>query len=69
MPSDADPNRCQVIPVAGGGDGDGDDRSIWQLLKDNPRIIAYSICANTGSLLFGYDGLALSTIIALPAFA
>ncbi|KXJ86377.1 general substrate transporter [Microdochium bolleyi] len=48
---------------------DHDDRSFWQICKENPAIIGYAICANFGPLLFGYDGLALGVIIALPAFS
>ncbi|KAH8179184.1 sugar transporter domain-containing protein [Sarocladium implicatum] len=50
-------------------EGDADDLSAWEVLKQNPAVIGYSICANFGPLLFGYDGLAISTIIGLPAFA
>ncbi|KAH7029631.1 general substrate transporter [Microdochium trichocladiopsis] len=46
-----------------------DDRSFWQICKENPAIIGYTICANFSPLLFGYDGLALGVIIALPAFS
>lgn len=46
-----------------------DDRSFWQICRQNPAIIGYTLCANFGPLLFGYDGLALGVIIALPAFS
>ncbi|KAK0384053.1 LOW QUALITY PROTEIN: hypothetical protein NLU13_8142 [Sarocladium strictum] len=48
---------------------DADDCTAWEIVKQNPATIGYAICANFGPLLFGYDGLAISTIIGLPAFA
>jgi hypothetical protein len=29
--------------------------TVWQLLFANPKLVAYSVAANTGSLLFGYE--------------
>jgi len=45
-----------------------DQRTIWQLLIANPKVIGYSIIANAGSLLFGYDLIVNGAVTALPAF-
>lgn len=44
-------------------------KSIWKVMKENPRVIAYAFVANTGSLMFGYDVLVTGAILALPAFS
>ncbi|KAG4442460.1 hypothetical protein IFR05_002062 [Cadophora sp. M221] len=55
---------ASVIPV------DLDDgKSIWQVIKDNPRVISYAVVANSGSILFGYDILVTGACVALPAFS
>lgn len=55
---------ASVIPV------DLDDgKSIWQIIKDNPRVISYAVIANSGSILFGYDILVTGACVALPAFS
>jgi MFS family permease len=48
---------------------DTDDRTVWQIVREDPAIIGYAVCANAGPLLFGYDDLVLGTIIGLPSFA
>ncbi|KAG7287482.1 hypothetical protein NEMBOFW57_006994 [Staphylotrichum longicolle] len=44
------------------------DKGIWQLLKENPRVIIITFFANCGSFLFGYDVLVQGAVTALPAF-
>ncbi|KAM0812368.1 putative Major facilitator superfamily (MFS) profile domain-containing protein [Seiridium cardinale] len=42
--------------------------SPWQCLRQNPKIVAWSMFANIGSCLVGYENLALSVCLAMPAF-
>ncbi|KAH8199174.1 hypothetical protein TruAng_006643 [Truncatella angustata] len=42
--------------------------SVWQLVCANPKALAYSLVANVGSLLFGYDLIVNGAVTALPAF-
>lgn len=44
------------------------EQSIWQEIKNNPRVIAYAALANVGSLAFGYDILVTGAVTAVPAF-
>lgn len=44
------------------------DKGIWQLIKENPRVIIITFFANCGSFLFGYDVLVQGAVTALPAF-
>ncbi|KAH7386037.1 general substrate transporter [Pyrenochaeta sp. MPI-SDFR-AT-0127] len=46
-----------------------DSQTIWQEIKNNPRVIAYSVLANSGSLAFGFDILVTGAITALPSFS
>jgi SP family general alpha glucoside:H+ symporter-like MFS transporter len=43
-------------------------QSVWQEIKSNPRVIAYSVLANSGSLAFGFDILVTGAVTALPSF-
>jgi MFS transporter, SP family, general alpha glucoside:H+ symporter len=45
------------------------EQSIWQEVKENPRIIAFTALANAGSLCFGFDILVTGAVTALPAFS
>ena len=45
------------------------DKSVWQLVKENHRAIAFTFFANCGSFLFGYDILVQGAVTALPAFS
>jgi hypothetical protein len=45
------------------------EKSVWQLLREHPRIILCTFLANCGALLFGYDVLVQGAITALPAFS
>ncbi|KAK6079034.1 Alpha-glucosides permease MPH2 [Seiridium cupressi] len=42
--------------------------SPWQCLMQNPKIVAWSMFANIGSCLVGYENLVLSVCLAMPAF-
>lgn len=44
------------------------EQTIWQEVKNNPRVIAYAVLANAGSMAFGYDILLTGAVNALPAF-
>lgn len=44
------------------------EQTIWQEVKNNPRVIAYAVLANAGSIAFGYDILLTGAVNALPAF-
>jgi hypothetical protein len=46
-----------------------EQQSVWQEIKSNPRVIAYTLLANSGSLAFGFDILVTATVPALPAFS
>jgi hypothetical protein len=46
-----------------------ESQTIWEEIKSNPRVIAYSILANGGSLAFGFDILVTGAVTALPAFS
>ncbi|KXJ85381.1 general substrate transporter [Microdochium bolleyi] len=45
------------------------DKSAWQLIKENPRVVLFAFLANCGSLLFGFDVLVQGAVNALPAFS
>jgi MFS transporter, SP family, general alpha glucoside:H+ symporter len=40
----------------------------WQCLKANPKIVLWTLYANIGSTMVGYENLALSVCLAMPAF-
>lgn len=42
--------------------------STWQTIKANPKIIALCFFANTGPLMYGFDNLATSLCLSMPAF-
>lgn len=46
-----------------------ESQTIWEEIKSNPRVIAYSVLANGGSLAFGFDILVTGAVTALPAFS
>ncbi|OAL49793.1 general substrate transporter [Pyrenochaeta sp. DS3sAY3a] len=46
-----------------------ESQTVWEEIKSNPRVIAYSILANGGSLAFGFDILVTGAVTALPAFS
>ncbi|KAJ4263352.1 hypothetical protein NW762_006170 [Fusarium torreyae] len=46
----------------------GSERPFWQILKDHPRVLLFTLMANSGALLFGFDVLVQGAITALPAF-
>ena len=39
----------------------------WKTLAKNPKIILLSVFANLGALMYGYDNLALSLCLSMPA--
>ncbi|CVL00441.1 related to maltose permease [Fusarium mangiferae] len=43
-------------------------KSAWQCILENPKIAAWTLYANVGSALVGYENLALSVCLAMPAF-
>lgn len=42
--------------------------STWQTIKANPKIIALCFFANIGPLMYGFDNLATSLCLSMPAF-
>lgn len=42
--------------------------SAWQSLKDNPKIVALCFFATVGPLMYGFDNLATSLCLSMPAF-
>lgn len=40
----------------------------WQCMKENPKVMLYTLYANLGSLMIGYDNLSLAVCLAMPAF-
>lgn len=40
----------------------------WRCLKANPKIVLWTLYANIGSTMVGYENLALSVCLAMPAF-
>lgn len=47
---------------------DEESKSTWQTLKSNPKIIALCFFANVGPLMYGFDNLATSLCLSMPAF-
>lgn len=47
---------------------DEESKSAWQTLKSNPKIIALCFFANVGPLMYGFDNLATSLCLSMPAF-
>ncbi|KAJ8108536.1 hypothetical protein OPT61_g8106 [Boeremia exigua] len=45
------------------------EQTVWQEIESSPRIIAYTLLANAGSLAFGFDILVTGAVTALPAFS
>ncbi|KAJ1327003.1 MFS transporter SP family general alpha glucoside:H+ symporter [Microdochium nivale] len=45
------------------------NKSTFQLIKENPRVILFAFLANCGALLFGFDILVQGAVNALPAFS
>jgi hypothetical protein len=44
-------------------------KTIWQVLKENLRVIGFTLLANCGAFLFEYDVLVQGAINALPMFS
>ncbi|KAK0611311.1 hypothetical protein B0T14DRAFT_594440 [Immersiella caudata] len=40
----------------------------WQCIARNPKVVLWTLYANVGSTLVGYENLALSVCLAMPAF-
>ncbi|WAO94388.1 Maltose permease [Fusarium falciforme] len=45
-----------------------DSLTTWQCLKANPKIVMWTLWANIGPLMVGYENLAMSVCLAMPAF-
>ncbi|PKS06016.1 hypothetical protein jhhlp_007850 [Lomentospora prolificans] len=45
-----------------------DSISPWQCILQNPKIVFWTLYANIGSIIVGYENLALSVCLAMPAF-
>ncbi|USP78037.1 MFS general substrate transporter [Curvularia clavata] len=45
-----------------------DELSAWQCIRKNPKICLWIAWANIGSIMVGYENLALSVCLAMPAF-
>ncbi|KAK3899137.1 alpha-glucosides permease MPH2 [Staphylotrichum tortipilum] len=45
-----------------------DQISPWQCMTRNPKIVLWTLYANIGTALVGYENLALSVCLAMPAF-
>ncbi|KAK6844158.1 hypothetical protein PG995_014268 [Apiospora arundinis] len=45
-----------------------DQKSAWRCIRDNPKISLWTLYANIGSIMIGYENLALSVALAMPAF-
>ncbi|KAK7186469.1 hypothetical protein DPSP01_002103 [Paraphaeosphaeria sporulosa] len=45
-----------------------DHQSAWQCIRANPKISLWTLWANIGSIMIGYENLALSVCLAMPAF-
>jgi hypothetical protein len=42
--------------------------STWQAIRANPKIILFCLFGNIGALMYGFDNLALSIALSMPAF-
>ncbi|CAG7556517.1 unnamed protein product [Fusarium equiseti] len=45
-----------------------DSETTWECLKANPKIVLWTLWANIGPLMVGYENLAMSVCLAMPAF-
>ncbi|KAF5672021.1 maltose permease [Fusarium heterosporum] len=45
-----------------------DSETTWECLKTNPKIVLWTLWANIGPLMVGYENLAMSVCLAMPAF-
>ncbi|KAM0552371.1 hypothetical protein ACHAPJ_007931 [Fusarium lateritium] len=45
-----------------------DSETTWDCLKANPKIVLWTLWANIGPLMVGYENLAMSVCLAMPAF-
>jgi hypothetical protein len=51
-----------------GQDANNAEVGVWKLMKTHKILVAYSLLANIGPLMFGYDFVIVGSISALPAF-
>ncbi|KAM0322741.1 hypothetical protein ACHAQA_009332 [Verticillium albo-atrum] len=42
--------------------------SAWQCMRQNPKVVLWTLYANIGSAMVGYENLALAICLAMPAF-
>jgi hypothetical protein len=42
--------------------------TIWQTVKVNPKVIAYSVALTVGPLIYGFDNIIVGLVTAMPAF-
>jgi hypothetical protein len=45
-----------------------DDESAWQCIKGNPMVVLWTLYANIGAMMIGYDNLTLAVCLSMPAF-
>lgn len=48
--------------------GEKGERNSFQGLKDHPKVLLFCLFANLGALMYGFDNLALSVCLSMPAF-
>jgi hypothetical protein len=44
------------------------DESAWQCMKNNPMVVLWTLYANIGAIMIGYDNLTLAVCLSMPAF-
>lgn len=42
--------------------------SMWRSVRDNPKVIFYSIIMTLGPMAFGFDIIAVGVVTAIPSF-
>lgn len=40
----------------------------WQCIKENPKVVLWTLYANLGAMMIGYDNLTLAVCLSMPAF-
>lgn len=66
---DEDREVAEVIENVTDNIGDmGDELSVWECVKNNPKAIFYSFLMSIGPTAFGFDNLVVGLIASMPGF-
>jgi hypothetical protein len=58
----------EYVPESANGGNGGEAVGTWQCIKENPKIVLWTLYANIGAMMIGYDNLTLAVCLSMPAF-